>query len=69
MSTCGGSNQGQQSAQCNALSDGRTSEAIMVDMIRQDLGVTIDPMAWRMFTRMRFDRLSVLAHRIHDGKR
>ena len=47
----------------------RTSEQIMVDMIREDLGVTIDPQAWRMLIRHRFDRLSPLAHRIHDGKR
>ena len=45
------------------------SEQVMVDMIREDLGVSIDPMAWRMFIRHRFTRLSPLAHRIHDGKR
>ena len=45
------------------------SEQLMVDMIREDLGVSIDPMAWRMFIRNRFTRLSPLAHRIHDGKR
>ena len=50
-------------------SDTRTSEQIMVDMIRDDLGVVIDPQAWRMFMRCRFGRLSPLAHRIHDGKR
>jgi hypothetical protein len=49
--------------------DHRTSEQIMVDMIREDLGVTIDPQAWRMFVRHRFGRISPLAHRIHDGKR
>lgn len=47
----------------------RTSEQIMTDMIREDLGVSIDPQAWRMFIRHRFDRISPLAHRIHDGKR
>jgi hypothetical protein len=49
--------------------DPRTSEQIMVDMIREDLGVVIDPQAWRMFIRHRFGRISPLAHRIHDGKR
>jgi len=47
----------------------RTSEQLMVDMIREDLGVSIDPQAWRMFIRHRFARISPLAHRIHDGKR
>lgn len=60
----------QQSAGCNAMTvDPRTSEQVMVDMIREDLGVTIDPQAWRMFIRHRFGRISPLAHRIHDGKR
>jgi hypothetical protein len=49
--------------------DKRTSEQIMVDIIRADLGVIIEPQAWRMFLRHRFDRMSTLAHRIHDGKR
>jgi hypothetical protein len=48
---------------------GRTSEQVMVDMIREDLGVVIDPQAWRMFIRQRFERIKPLAHRIHDGKR
>lgn len=49
--------------------DSRTSEQIMVDMMREDLGITINPEAWRMFIRLRFSRLAPLAHRIHDGKR
>lgn len=49
--------------------DVRSSEQIMVDMIRADLGVAIDAQAWRMFIRHRFERISPLAHRIHDGKR
>jgi hypothetical protein len=49
--------------------DPHTSEQVMVDMIRADLVVTIDPQAWRMFIRHRFERISTLAHRIHDGKR
>ncbi len=49
--------------------DQRTSEQIMVDLIREDLGVTIEPQAWRMFLRHRFGRIAPLAHRIHEGKR
>lgn len=47
----------------------RTSEQIMVDMIREDLGVAITAQAWRMFVRHRWERIAPLAHRIHDGKR
>lgn len=47
----------------------RASEQIMVDMIREDLGVTIDPQALRMFLRYRWERIAPLAHRVHDGKR
>jgi hypothetical protein len=56
-------------AQSTATPDSRSSEQIMVDLIREDLGVTIEPQAWRMFIRHRFGRISPLAHRIHDGKR
>jgi hypothetical protein len=48
---------------------GKTSEQHIADMIQADLGVAIDSQALRMFIRHRFDRLSVLTHRIHDGKR
>jgi hypothetical protein len=56
-------------AQNAEQTDSRSSEQIMVDLIREDLGVTIEPQAWRMFIRHRFGRISPLAHRIHDGKR
>lgn len=65
----GGAMGNTASASQAALHDGRTSEQLMVDMIRADLGVVIEPQAWRMFLRHRFDRMSTLAHRIHDGKR
>jgi hypothetical protein len=52
-----------------SCADNRTSEQLLVDMFREDLGVVIDPQAMRMFVRNRFCRLSPLAHRIHDGKR
>jgi hypothetical protein len=63
----GATNSEQQMQSC--MNDGRSSEQIMVDMIREDLGVTINPQAWRIFVRHRFSRISPLAHRIHDGKR
>jgi hypothetical protein len=44
------------------------SEEVMAKMFREDLGITIDPVALRMFIRARFDRLAPLAHRIHEGK-
>lgn len=47
----------------------KTSEQIMVNMIREDLGVVIEPQAWRMFIRARWGKLMPLAHRIHEGKR
>jgi hypothetical protein len=53
---------------CAAQNEPR-SEQVLVDMIREDLGVTIDPQAWRMFIRHRWSRIAPLAHRIHDGKR
>lgn len=49
--------------------DTRTSEQVFVDMIKEDLGVVIDPQAWRIFLRYRWDRINPLAHRIHEGKR
>ena len=50
-------------------SDHRTSEQVLADMFREDLGVILEAQALRMFVRHRFSRLSPLAHRIHDGKR
>jgi len=56
--------QGDANAACT-----KTSEQIMVDLIREDLGVHIEPQAWRMFVRQRWDRMHGPAHRIHQGKR
>lgn len=53
----------------NAAGSSRTSEQIMVDMMKADLGVDIDPRAWRLFLRWRWERFAPLAHRIHDGER
>lgn len=53
----------------DAGEESRKSEQIMVDMIREDLGVTIDPQALRMFIRQRWSQFTPLAHRIHEGKR
>ena len=51
------------------VTGGRTSEQIMVDLIREDLGVNIDPQAWRIFIRTRWDEIHGPAHRIHERKR
>jgi hypothetical protein len=51
-----------------AGSQDKNPEKILVDMIQQDLGVVIEPQAFRMFLRYRWDRLAPLAHRIHEGK-
>jgi hypothetical protein len=51
-----------------AKEDKRSSEKVFVDMIQQDLGIKIDAQAWRMFLRCRWDRITPLAHRIHEGK-
>jgi hypothetical protein len=52
-----------------SVHDNRTSEQVMSDMMRDDLGINVDPQAWRMFLRYRWNRLTMLAHRIHEGKR
>lgn len=49
--------------------DDRTSEEVMCAMMKVDLGVDINPQAWRLFLRLRWERFAPLAHRIHDGKR
>lgn len=49
------------------LSD-KPSHEQLAEMFQQDLGVTIAPQALRMFIRMRWDKIHVLAHRIHEGK-
>jgi hypothetical protein len=49
--------------------DNRTTEQVMVAMMREDLGVEISAQAWRMFLRHRWERFTPLAHRIHEGKR
>jgi hypothetical protein len=36
-------------------------------MVREDLGVTINPQALRMFIRTRWARVSKAAHEIHDA--
>lgn len=39
----------------------------MVQMMKDDLGVEINPQAWRMFLRYRWERFAPLAHRIHGA--
>jgi hypothetical protein len=36
-------------------------------MVRDDLGVSVNPQALRMFIRTRWARLSKAAHEIHDA--
>lgn len=43
-------------------------EQTLAKCFREDLGVEINPQALRMFIRIRWERISTLAHRIHDGK-
>lgn len=45
-----------------------SSEKQLAIMLKEDLGVVIDSQALRMFIRMRWDRVSRLSHRIHEGK-
>lgn len=59
--------QNQGAGQCAGNSP--RSEKVLADMFLEDLGIVIDPQALRIFIRHRFERLSPLAHRIHDGKR
>jgi hypothetical protein len=47
----------------------KSSEQILVDLIREDLGVHINPQAARLFVRTRWDRLHAILHRIHEGRR
>jgi hypothetical protein len=62
-------NENRRRAQAETMSpyQGR-SEEVMAKMFREELGITIDPVALRMFIRACFDRLAPLAHRIHEGK-
>lgn len=62
-------NANQHQAAAALCDANRRSEQVLADMFCEDLGVTIEPQALRMFIRHRFGRLSPLAHRIHDGKR
>lgn len=43
-------------------------EERMATMIKEDLGITVNPQALRMFIRMRWARLSKAAHEVHDGR-
>lgn len=49
--------------------DRRRTEEVMVEMLRQDLGIEVNAQAWRMFLRERWTRFAPLAARIHEGKR
>lgn len=42
-------------------------EILLAKCFRDDLGVDINPQALRMFIRARWDRISCLGHKIHEG--
>lgn len=46
----------------------RNPEILLAKAFKEDLGVEINPQALRMFIRMRWSRVSALAHLIHEGK-
>lgn len=47
--------------------DTRPPEVVLAEAFRKDLGVTIEPQALHIFIRWRWDRVSTLAHKIHDA--
>jgi hypothetical protein len=44
-----------------------TPEETLANLVKADLGVTINPQALRMFIRSRWARVSKAAHEIHDA--
>lgn len=48
--------------------DSTPPEELLSKAFKEDLGVIIHPQALRMFIRSRWDRIQVLAHKIHEGK-
>jgi hypothetical protein len=48
-------------------SDTTPAEVLLARVFKEDLGVTIEPQALRIFIRWRWDRVKTLAHRIHEG--
>lgn len=43
-------------------------EILLAKAFKDDLGVDINPQAMRMFIRMRWKRVSTLAHKIHGDE-
>lgn len=41
-------------------------KVLLAQAFKDDLGVDMHPQALRMFIRARWDRVSTLAHKIHD---
>lgn len=48
-------------------SNKKAAEDLLSKLFRDDLGVEINAQALRMFIRSRWERISTLAHAIHDG--
>lgn len=42
-------------------------EELLADLIKADLGATINPQALRLWLRWRWDRITPMAHRIHNA--
>lgn len=44
-------------------------EAVIVDLMKRDLGVVIDPRLMKMFIRVNWNKLAKCAHQIHEEER
>lgn len=58
-------------SQCQRQRDparARRAAEDQVALMRDKLNVSIDPVAWRLFLRLYFSRMSSLAHTIHDNE-
>lgn len=66
----GGGYSPQTSAQNSAYDNkfGLSSpEQLLADQMKADLGVIVNPQALRMWLRWRWDRITPIAHRIHNA--
>jgi len=43
-------------------------EVFLAKLLKDDLGVEINPQALRMFIRAQWGNISACAHKIHEGK-
>jgi hypothetical protein len=59
---------GDQSRRQRDPARARRAAEDQVALMHLKLDVRIDPVAWRLFLRVYFDRMSTLAHTIHDNE-